>query len=138
MSYSGAFTLKVMDNMMVGLKGEDKVGADYKLRVQGIKRAWHKEIRLIPQIEKYSPLYFNILLIIISSYIISTMKPKLNLSEPMSSATNEDEPKLRKKNKTDNINFLTGKEYSDRYYEILDARRKLPAFESKHKLIGLL
>ena len=56
----------------------------------------------------------------------------------MSSVTDETESKPRKKQKNDNINFLTGKQYSDRYFEILDARRKLPAFESKHKLIGLL
>ena len=42
-----------------------------------------------------------------------------------------------KKIKAD-INHLTGKPYSDNYYKLLETRRKLPAYESKGKLLELL
>jgi hypothetical protein len=46
------------------------------------------------------------------------MRNKLNLSESLS-RTDEDEGQPKKKVKMDNINVLTGEEYSDRYYQIL-------------------
>ena len=35
-------------------------------------------------------------------------------------------------------NFLTGRPYSDTYYKILETRVKLPAYDSKDKLLSLL
>ena len=50
---------------------------------------------------------------------------------------NEQYDNLKKKVKED-VNFLTGKEYSQNYYKILEGRKKLPAFDSKNKLLTLL
>jgi pre-mRNA-splicing factor ATP-dependent RNA helicase DHX15/PRP43 len=36
------------------------------------------------------------------------------------------------------VNFLTGKPYSQNYFKLLDTRRKLPAYESRHKLLDLM
>lgn len=44
---------------------------------------------------------------------------------------------LTKKVKEDH-NYLTNKPYSDNYYKLLETRKKLPAYESRHKLIQLL
>jgi pre-mRNA-splicing factor ATP-dependent RNA helicase DHX15/PRP43 len=42
-----------------------------------------------------------------------------------------------KKIKTD-FNFLNGKPYSNNYFKLLETRKKLPAYESRHKLIELM
>lgn len=35
-------------------------------------------------------------------------------------------------------NYLTGKPYSDNYYKILETRQKLPAYDSRQKLVELM
>lgn len=35
-------------------------------------------------------------------------------------------------------NYLTGKPYSENYYKILETRQKLPAYDSRHKLVELM
>ncbi len=42
------------------------------------------------------------------------------------------------KQSINNINYWTGNEYSDRYYEILETRNKLPAFDARDPLVELL
>lgn len=51
----------------------------------------------------------------------------------------EEEPQdtLSKKVKAD-TNYLNGKPYSHHYYQLLETRRRLPAFDSKPKLLALL
>ncbi len=39
-----------------------------------------------------------------------------------------------KKVKAD-INYLTGKPYSEHYFKLLETRRKLPAYDSRFKLL---
>jgi hypothetical protein len=36
------------------------------------------------------------------------------------------------------VNYLTGKTYSENYFRILEGRKKLPAYDSKAKLIELM
>lgn len=47
---------------------------------------------------------------------------------------------MKKKLKVDtaSTNFLNGKPYSENYYKILEGRKKLPAFDSKDKLLALM
>ena len=47
------------------------------------------------------------------------------------------EPSLKKHSKP-NINPYTKQPYSKQYYEILEKRKKLPAWEAKEQLIMLL
>lgn len=42
-----------------------------------------------------------------------------------------------KKIKTE-VNFLNGQPYSENYYKLLETRRKLPAYQSRHKLLELM
>ena len=42
------------------------------------------------------------------------------------------------KHAMNNINYWTGNEYSDRYYEILETRSRLPAFDARDPLLDLL
>jgi pre-mRNA-splicing factor ATP-dependent RNA helicase DHX15/PRP43 len=37
-----------------------------------------------------------------------------------------------------NINFLTGNEYSKKYYELLETRKMLPAWQAKKEIIKLI
>lgn len=48
-----------------------------------------------------------------------------------------DEPTVEKKHKP-SLNYYTGRELSSHYYELLEARRKLPAYEARDALIDLL
>ena len=46
--------------------------------------------------------------------------------------------KGKKQRKADAINYLTGNPYSQKYYQLLAVREKLPAHDSCHKLLALL
>jgi len=37
-----------------------------------------------------------------------------------------------------NVNHLTGEPYTEHYHQLLETRKKLPAYESRHKLLQLL
>lgn len=52
-------------------------------------------------------------------------------------STEDNYEEISKKIKTD-VNYLTGKPYSENYYKLLETRKKLPAYDSKPKLIALL
>jgi pre-mRNA-splicing factor ATP-dependent RNA helicase DHX15/PRP43 len=49
----------------------------------------------------------------------------------------EDYEALSKKVKAD-VNYLNGKNYSQNYFKLLETRRKLPAYDSKAKLLALV
>lgn len=69
------------------------------------------------------------------------MRKKINLSvsEDRNDIQQLSNPKKKsKKEQTSSINFLTGKPYSSKYYEILEVRQKLPAHGTKDKLIKMV
>jgi pre-mRNA-splicing factor ATP-dependent RNA helicase DHX15/PRP43 len=60
------------------------------------------------------------------------MRVKVALDDPEEQL---DTPSKRLKQDT---NYLTGKPYSQNYYTLLETRRRLPAYDSRHKLVALV
>ena len=67
---------------------------------------------------------------IIIRYLLMTRRNKIDL-------TDDTESRMTKQ-RDNSINYWTGTEYSSRYYQILETRSKLPAFEAKEPLVNLL
>lgn len=71
------------------------------------------------------------------------MKQRIDLSVTDETLEKESEqlgnpqkkPKIDKENA---VNFLNGQPYSQRYYEILEVRKRLPAHDAKQQLIELM
>jgi pre-mRNA-splicing factor ATP-dependent RNA helicase DHX15/PRP43 len=63
------------------------------------------------------------------------MRVKLAVVEGEEGGEGLGQPGKRQKKDT---NYLTGKPYSENYYKILETRQKLPAYDSRHKLVALV
>lgn len=69
---------------------------------------------------------------------MSHNKPKKRIDlEEKRKVEDLEEPAMEKKNRPA-LNYYTGRELSSHYYELLENRRKLPAYEARDALIDLL
>ena len=72
----------------------------------------------------------------LESFLSSTEAKASKKRKTFTSSPESDSDSTHSKNPQ--INKYTGKPYSTRYYEILNKRKSLPAFEAKNNIIKLL